>query len=139
MGAHHGANPLTSGYVTIGWPELGDPTILAPDREAFKAKYAQVMPQAKAGAVRVAAGQVYRFYHEMKIGDLVVFPSKFDRKINIGEITGKAEFLPTLSSEYPNRRAVTWLGQFDRSRFSQNALYEIGSALTLFRITSHAD
>lgn len=139
MGAHHGTDPLASGYVTIGWPELGDPRNLPPDREAFKTKYASVMPNAKPGAVRVAAGQIFRFYHEMKVGDLVVFPSKFDRKINIGEITGGAEFSPALSAEYPSRRSVTWLGHYDRSKFSQNALYEIGSALTLFRISSYAD
>ena len=32
-----------------------------------------------------------------------------------------------------------WLKNFDRAKFSQSALYEIGSALTLFRISSHAD
>ena len=139
MGAHHGVAPIADGYVAIGWPELGDPTQLKPDREAFKSKYAQVMPNAKPGAVRVAAGQVFRFYHEMRIGDLIVFPSKFDRQINIGSIVGNAEFNPMLSSEYPSRRRVEWLKHFDRAKFSQSALYEIGSALTLFRISSHAD
>lgn len=139
MGIHHGTAPISEGYVAIGWPELGDPTTLAADREAFKAKYAQVMPNAKPGAVRVAAGQVFRFYHEMKVGDLIVFPSKFDRQINIGRLTGRAEFKPNLSAEYPSRRAVEWLKHFDRAKFSQSALYEIGSALTLFRISSHAD
>lgn len=139
MGTHHGSAPIDTGYITIGWPELGDPSKLAADREAFKARYAEVMPQAKAGAVRVAAGQIYRFYHEMRIGDLVAFPSKFDRQINIGEIIGEPKYDALSSPDYPNRRAVKWLGHFDRSKFSQNALYEMGSALTLFRISSYAD
>lgn len=139
MGTHHGPAPLVSGYVAIGWPELGDPAALKPNREAFYSKYGQVRPNAKPGAVRVAAGQVFRFYHEMQVGDLIVFPSKFDRQINIGRIAGNAEFNPAVSPEYPSRRAVEWLKHFDRAKFSQSALYEFGSALTLFRISSHAD
>ncbi|SHF31541.1 Type III restriction enzyme, res subunit [Loktanella atrilutea] len=39
---------------------------------------------------------------------------------------------------YPNRRIVDWLGHFPRNDFSQSALNEIGSAVTLFRVKRHA-
>ena len=139
MAAHHGEAPIKEGYVAIGWPELGDPSKLAADRDAFKARYSAQNPAAPAGAVRVAAGQVFRFVHEMHIGDVLIFPSKYDRMINIGLIAGAPEYKPDLSEDYPNRRSVKWMEHFSRSHFSQNALYEIGSALTLFRVATHAE
>src|SRR5262249_52623709 len=38
----------------------------------------------KAGAVPVKAGVLYRFAIEMAIGDVVIYPSKFDKTVNIG-------------------------------------------------------
>src|SRR5690606_36879283 len=39
---------------------------------------------------------------------------------------------------YPQRRPVEWLKAVPRSRFSQGALYEIGSAMSLFRVRTYA-
>ena len=39
--------------------------------------------------------------------------------------------------EYPNCRRVNWLGHYPRSDFSQSALYEIGSFITLFSVKAH--
>jgi restriction system protein len=40
---------------------------------------------------------------------------------------------------YPNLRPVKWLSAVLRTHFSQGALYEIGSAMSLFQIKSYAD
>jgi restriction system protein len=139
MGALHGTAPLTSGYITMGWPEVGDVSQIPASREAFKTAYAKAIPDSKPGTIPVSAGQIYRFVHEMKIGDIIVYPSKHDRMINIGEISGPYAYDPAASTEYPRRRPVNWLRNVSREEFSQSALYEAGSALTLFKITSHAD
>lgn len=139
MSAAHGSDPITTGYITIGWPELGDVSKIAPTREAFKSAYSLADPSAKAGTIPVSAGQIFRFVHEMKDGDIIIYPSKHDRMINIGEIVGGYAYDPSWSAEYPNRRSVKWLRKISREDFSQSALYEIGSALTLFRVTSHAE
>jgi restriction system protein len=75
----------------------------------------------------------------MQPGDLVVYPSKIDRHIHIGKIAGAYRYDPSLNPEYPNLRDVEWLGEYPRTRFSQGALYEIGSALTLFQVKNYAD
>lgn len=139
MGALHGSAPMAQGFVAIGWPELGDAAALQPSREAFKKKFVEANPDAKPGNVPVSAGQLFRFVHEMKDGDLIVYPSKQDRMVNIGRLSGGYIYDPHASTEYPHRRKVQWLKSLDRASFSQTALYEIGSALTLFRVTSHAD
>jgi restriction system protein len=139
MREHHGSAPIDLGFITIGWHEFGDASGVAPNREAFKAVFAAALPESKPGNIPVSAGQIFRFVHEMKVGDVVIFPSKYDRMINIGEISGPYEYRPDLSTEYPHRRAVAWQRHISRDEFSQSALYEIGSAITLFRVTSHAD
>jgi restriction system protein len=139
MGAHHGTQPIDKGYVAIGWPEAGDLSTLPKTREAFKARLAEKSPQMSAGAIPVAAGVLYRFAVEMQEDDIVVYPSKADRMVNIGRVSGPFQHVPNVSAEYPNRRPVTWLKSVPRASFSQSALHEIGSAITMFRISTHAE
>jgi len=125
--------------IAIGWAKMGDLGKLAADREAFKSRVAEVFPDAKAGAIPNNAGQLYRFVHEMKPGDLVVYPSKRDRQIHLGHINGPYRYDPAKEEGYPNIRPVKWLKAVPRTRFSQGALYEIGSAMSLFQVKNYAD
>ena len=77
---------LTKNLIAIGWREFGDLTKVANSREAFKEHYAEVYPDAKKGQIPTSSGMLFRFLHEVQMGDYVVFPSKMDRKINIGII-----------------------------------------------------
>lgn len=130
---------LKKNRLAIGWPEMSDLSRLPSTREAFKEEFTNVYPNAKKGAIPVKAGTLFRFVHEIQINDLVVYPSKDDRMVHIGRISGNYEFKPNISSSYPNQRSVAWLNSFPRTRFSQGALYEIGSAVTLFQVKNYAD
>lgn len=125
--------------VAIGWAKMGNLAEIVRNREAFKKRYEMAYPEAKPGAIPTASGVSYRFVHEMKPGDLVVYPSKMDRMVNIGRITGDYVYDSSQEPSYPQRRAVTWLKSVPRTRFSQGALYEIGSALSMFQIKTYAD
>lgn len=125
--------------VAIGWAKMGNLAEIPGTREAFKERYQLAYPEAKPGAIPTASGVSYRFVHEMKPGDLVVYPSKADRQVNIGRITGDYVHDASQEPSYPQRRAVTWLKSVPRTRFSQGALYEIGSALSMFQIKTYAD
>lgn len=138
MGAHVGDRPIEGGYVAIGWHELGDLSGLLPDREAFKSAVAATYPDKKSGAIPVDAGTMFKFIHEIAAGDYVVYPSKTDRMINIGRFLGEFEYVEGDSDEYPNRQKVEWIAHIPRDEFSQSALHEIGSAVTLFRVKRHA-
>ena len=124
--------------IAIGWEDMGDLSQLEANRAAFKEKYAAVYPAARKGRISPHAGMLYRFVHEVGIGDYVVFPSKIDRRINIGIIEGEYEFHPGDAS-YGQQRKVKWLKHLPRTSFSQGALYEIGSALTFFLVKNYAD
>ncbi len=139
MSREHGAAPLEGGYIAIGWHELGDMSAIPASREAFKAAYTAAYPGVKPGTIPVAAGVAYRFAVEMKEGDLIVYPSKADRMVNIGVVEGPYEHWPRSPVDCPNRRAVRWISHVPRASLSQAALNEIGSALTLFRVSTNAD
>ena len=130
---------LKKNCVAIGWAKIGDLSKIPPDRPSFKATVAKTFPDAKPGAIPTNAGQLFRFVHEMQVGDLVVYPSKQDRKIHIGRIEGGYGYNPSLEEGYPNIRPVKWLKALPRTHFTQGALYESGSAMSLFQVTTYAD
>lgn len=129
---------LHAKQVALGWEEMPDLSSLTASRDAFKQELEKAMPGRKPGYYPNAAGQLYRFVHEMKKGDIVVYPSKLDRLLHIGEITGEYQYAKKSSDHYPHRRAVKWLKEFARTKFSQGALYETGSAMSFFQIKTYA-
>lgn len=129
---------LHDNVIAIGWRKLGDLSKIDATREAFKSKYAETYPEKKKGNVANSAGMLYRFCHEVQIGDYVIFPSKSDRKINIGTIESGYIYNET-ASEYVQQRKVRWLKHLPRTFFSQGALYEIGSAMSFFSVKNYAD
>lgn len=115
MGAHVGDRPIDGSYVAIGWEKMGDLTRIAPNREAFKAALAEAYPDKKAGVIPVDAGSMFKFLHEIKSGDIVVYPSKSDRMVNIGRFRETVEYVTDDRDEYPTHRHVDWLGHFPRA------------------------
>jgi restriction system protein len=130
---------LKENVVAIGWHKIGDLGKLQPNREAFRDAVAAAYPEKKPGSIPVNTGQLYRFVHEMSVGDLVVYPSKHDRQIHIGRVEGQYRYDATTEPTYPQVRPVKWLASVPRTKFTQGALYEIGSALSFFQIKHYAD
>ena len=129
---------LNRNLIAIGWKPMGDLTLIAPEREAFKARYKEVYPDSKMQAIANSAGMLYRFVHEAKVGDYVVFPSKVNREIYIGVIEGDYLYSPQ-EAEYVQTRKVKWLKHLPRTSFSQGALYEVGSAMSFFSLKNYAE
>ena len=130
---------LKHNVVALGWAKVGDLSILPADREAFKKKIAEVFPDKKPGAIPLDAGQLFRFIHELAVGDIVVYPSKKDKHIHLGKVTGGYRYDPKLEPGYPNLRPVKWLRAYPRTHFKQGALYEIGSAMSFFQVKTYTD
>jgi restriction system protein len=125
-------------FISIGWDELGDLTALGDDKDAVKQALAAARPNAKAGAIPVWAGVLLRFAFQMKPGDLVIYPYRPDSTLNFGRIEGDY-FFDSTAPFHKNRRKVTWLKTgVPRAQFSKSARYEVGSAVTLFRVKNHA-
>ena len=99
---------LQQNRIGIGWKEMGNLANIPNDWETFKNTYAEVHPDAKKGNIGISAGMLFRFTYELRIDDYVIFPSKFDRKINIGIIESDYLYDET-AVEYVNQRKVRWL------------------------------
>ena len=138
-GLHH---PGTVDFVAdktiaISWEGIGDVSGLPDDRQPFRDLVDQTWPGMKPGRVANSAGQLYRFVHEMQPGDLVVYPNKLMKTVQIGRVAGPYSYDQSAPT-FRHRRTVEWLKtDLPRPSFTQGALYEIGSALTLFRIKNH--
>ena len=130
---------LKHDVVALGWTKMGDLGQLAPDREAFKEAVASAYPEKKPNAIPNNAGQLYRFVHEMKPGDLVAYSSKRDRQIHIGRVEGPYTYASKPEAGYPHHRVVKWSKSVPRTQFTQGALHEIGSAMSFFQIKNYAD
>jgi restriction system protein len=128
---------LKKNAVALGWVEIGDLSKITPNKESFKEAVSKAYPNKKSMSIAIDAGQLFRFAYEIKPGDLVIYPSKRDREVHFGRIEGDYFFYP--GEEYIHRRPVKWLKSFPRTRFSQAALYEIGSAISLFQVKNNAE
>ena len=129
---------LHGNVVAIGWKEMGDLRTIDADRDSFKIKYTETYPDAKKGSIPTSSGMLFRFIHEMQIGDYIVFPSKTDRMINIGTVDGDYEYVET-AHEYVQQRKVKWVKHIPRTLFTQGALHELGSAMSLFMLKNYAE
>ncbi len=118
------------GFVCIGWTDVGDLSQYR-TREAMKAAMAKTYPGWKPQKVSSCYGQVFRFAHEMQIGDPLVFPIKQTREIAIGRIKSDHRFVPPGDElhelDYANVRDVEWLRIVPRTAFSKAALHSFGS------------
>jgi restriction system protein len=129
---------LENNVIGLGWDRFGDLTSLT-TRDELKTKYAQLYPGTSAQAVANSAGQLFRFTREMKVGDLVAYPSQRTHTIHVGTVSGEYAYRPETSPAYPHQRGIVWNKEIPRTALPNGLLFELGSAMSLFSIRHHAD
>lgn len=135
---HPSLDLVANGFISVGWDQLGDLHKRGSDKEQMKMAIGATYPDAKPGAIPVWAGILLRFAFEMQPGDLVIYPHRPDSTLNFGRIEGDY-YWDAEAALHRNRRPVTWLKTgVPRAQFSKSARYEVGSAVTLFRVKHHA-
>jgi predicted Mrr-cat superfamily restriction endonuclease len=129
---------VDGGFVALGWDLIAqDATALVDDRDVLKAELSRAYPHKNPRAIAAWAGIFVRFVSEASPGDVVVHPDKADKTINFGRIAGPYEYAAGAPTRR-HRRAVDWLNTgVPRDAFTREALWEIGSTLTFFRIRNH--
>lgn len=79
-----------------------------------------------------SANQLWRFYREIQIGDLVVLPLKHARVIAVGRVNGEYGFRPDVSADAPHTRAVEWQAtDVPRADFDQDLINSFGALATV--------
>lgn len=116
-------------FICIGWTRIGDLSDFD-TRDKMKAAYRKAFPKASDASLRASYGQVYRFAHEMQVGDPVVYPIKGSRDILLGEIAGPYSWVvddsQLVNNDYCNVRKVVWHKRVPRITFTQDALHSFG-------------
>ena len=135
----HEEELIRNDHISMGWKPLGDLSKIKPNtREGFTDIYKKCYPNDTLRSISQCVGQLYRFVYEVNIGDYVVFPTKYNRMVNIGKIVGEYYFDDN-DNHFVNKRNVKWIKHIPRTNLSQGALYEIGSFLTFFRVKNYYD
>lgn len=79
------------------------------------------------------ANQLWRFYQDVDLDDVVVMPRKTTREIAVGRISGPYSYQPdAVGPGVPHLRAVEWqITNIPRSHFDRDLLNSFGSLLTI--------
>jgi restriction system protein len=88
---------LEEGFVYIGWTEMGDLSVHR-TRPAMRTAMEAAYPSWTAKKINSSYGQTYRFAHEMRVGEPVVFPVRPTKEIAIGRISGEYRWAADRSS-----------------------------------------
>ena len=123
--------------VSIGWGDLGSLEKLD-SREAVAARVAQQWPNWHPQKVRMIAGQLYRFCHEIQLGDRIVTYAPSRRIYLIGSIVGEYRFDPNAEEGSANLRNVAWDGEVSRDLLSVATKNSLGAISTLFLLPERA-
>ncbi|MEV0282165.1 CBS domain-containing protein [Streptomyces sp. NPDC050610] len=119
--------------IAAGWPELGDIT-KAEGREDLRALLTKTYPDYNRRVIGNWAGQLLRFRHVMKVGDLVVLPRR-NRQLAVGRIMGDYVFHPDAVPGLQHIRRVEWKHTaLERQVVKQDLLYSMGSLMTVFEL-----
>lgn len=123
--------------VSVGWPEMG-PLHELRSREEFVKAVERIYPAAKKFSNAIAAGQMYRFVREVKVGDSVITYNPAERAYLVGTIASEYQHSSTAPGEQPNLRRVTWRGRVSRDLLSVGTRNSLGAISTLFVIPSES-
>lgn len=124
---------LSESIIAIGWNDVGDLN-RGVTYEELKEKLNHVYPEWSQGKINQSTGQIWRFYNDFKIGDVVITYDSNVRAYFIGEIKSAYKF----NKDYPQNhyRKIEWeeapTYRDDLKIGSKNTL---GSIMTVFEIS----
>jgi restriction system protein len=129
---------LEGGIVGIGWMEAGDYRSVS-SRDELMELFAQTWPEHTNRQVQVGAGQVWRFLHEVAVGQNVLTYDPGSRLYHLGEIRGDPQYEPNRMERLPVTRAVQWVARVSRDDLSEGTRNTLGAILTIFKLSPTAE
>ncbi|MEU2897007.1 CBS domain-containing protein [Streptomyces sp. NPDC001273] len=127
---------LEEGVLVVGWDRLAMGDLAdAATRDDIKAAVAAAYPDEGPYTIGNWTGQLHRFVHEIRPGDLVVLPLK-SLRVAIGKVVGAYEYRAGAAEGMRHVRRVEWLvTDIDRQEIQSDLLDSMGSLLTVFEIS----
>ncbi|MGL4576915.1 MAG: restriction endonuclease [Burkholderiaceae bacterium] len=129
----HVGDCIAKQLAVIGWHEVGS-LAQARTRKAVRALVDKAYPDARPGQRIMTATQLWRFAHEIAVGDRVVMYDASQRIYHVGTVAGAYVHQETGIAEQMNTRAMNWQSMVDRDSLSAGTRNSLGSIMTLFRL-----
>lgn len=125
---------INKGLIGGGWQGMPDLTGVT-DKEKLR----KIVEEVRGGSKNVVSnytGQLWAMTNTIQPGDFMVLSIRATSQVAIGEVTKGYHYLA--DQEDPNQRhvlGVKWLKtDIPKTAFKQDLLYQMGSALTVFRL-----
>ena len=116
----------------VEWNELGDLSKIK-SKDELKELYQKIYTDNSKNRMASHISQIWRFVHEIKIGDLVSIPLKTKNNIMFGIVEGEYKY-QKLSENVKHTRKAKWIKEIPRTEIDQDLLYSFGSLLTVCQI-----
>jgi hypothetical protein len=122
---------IDNSYVAINFVDFAPDDLARTDEEKIKARVTSPVN-------RSHATQLISFGYRISVGDIVIVPrlTATNRDYLVARVTGPYQHIPDAPLSGPHRRAVEWLGRFQRDDISEAAANTMGSLSTVFRPTA---
>ena len=130
---NHLIETFAKGHILIGWSELGDLSLFQ-SKEAIRQRYNAIWPTEPDGKVTNSVSMLWKFSHELAVGDQVLTYDKAKREYLHGTITGAYRFDPKLNKEHAHVHNVKWSARIGRDSLKLRSRNSLGSTLTLFAV-----
>ena len=122
--------------IAIGWDSLGQHTQYR-TIEDLRKKMKEAYPTDRDGRIAAHSHIVWKFSHEMKIGDRVMVYDPETRLYKVGTIASDITH-EEKRSEYKNVRKVTYTNELSRDSLSATTRNTLGAIMSLFEIRDEA-
>ncbi|MFX3626066.1 MAG: restriction endonuclease [bacterium] len=122
-----------NGFVAIGW--FKEPVSDYSDKSLIIEHYKKHYPDSSAGSMFQNVGQIFRFWNDIEVGDIVISTYN-DGRLLIGVANSQPYFSKDAICEFYDRINVDWKPQtFNRADLSISAQNTIKSSLTVFNVS----
>lgn len=126
---------LHESCVVTGWEELPDLSAIK-SRDDLNKLMVKVYAAWPPNTVVSWVGQLWKFLHEMKIGDHVVVPVKSPPSYAIGVVSGQYKFRQDGAPHSFHTRPVQWLTtNLPRERISDDMYYSFKAHMSIYTVS----
>lgn len=122
------------GYAAIGWSEMGDLSAFK-TAEQVRDRYIEVYGNDKPSRTSNAVSMLVKFRDVIKEGDVILSYSSESREYLYGIDKGKYSYQHDFVGTFGHIREVEWKGKVSRDALSQKAKNQLGSVLTMFKVS----
>jgi restriction system protein len=124
---------LSEGITTIGWVQLPDLSKIR-SKDDLRALYRSAYPEESEASAENRLSQVWRFAHEIRVGNYIAMPLKTQSAVAIGRVKSDYKYRPG-DGMVKHYREVEWLKTVPKSAFDKDLLYSLGSIMTVCQIS----